>query len=73
MWVTLHKRKGVEKLWKQERKYTMKKGPGSISPEQESLYRTTGHASFGSFGGVDDDLTEPPPTLFIQRSFTRYW
>lgn len=46
------------------------KESNGCDPKQELLYGTTGHASFGSFGGIDDDLTDPLPTLVPQMPFT---
>ena len=40
---------------------------------EKSLNRTTGHAPFRPFGGVDDDLTNPLSTLISQRAFARHW
>ena len=43
-------------------------GGGKTNKKQnkkESLYRTTRHAAFGSFGGVHDGLAKPLPSLIF--------
>lgn len=42
---------------------------------EKSLNRTTGHAPFRPFGGVDDDLTNPLSTLISRRALAcrRCW
>jgi len=58
----VHKERGMEKLYKNCQQNTWREKFVDISREK-SLNRAAGHASFGPFGGVNDDLTEPIPTL----------
>jgi len=69
--INVHEEEGAEEV---DNNYNMIHGEkvtsGAINrKKKKSLYRTTSHASFRSFGGVDDDLTYPLSTFISRRGF----